>query len=654
MKPTTLLRHHAAGIAAAAAFLFATPVEAQDAPRDRWVSADQVASDIALASEAYARIHPGYTRYIDQAEMDKAWADIAQRAQENDGMRLGDLYLAVQRVLTLIRCDHTKAELPSSMREARMGQPLYLPFRWQLVEGRGIIRLAPADSGFERGDEIVAIDGRPLGTIVDAVAPYIPVDGYTEWSRNGGVSESLEFMGGGVDHFGMLLWGATSAANITVRGANGEERRVEAPRISFEAWTQLARDLGEEGAAAANFADAVHFEPIGADTGYLRVDTFVNYRDPVDPKAVFEPIFNSLAEEGRSTLILDLRENGGGSTDAAQALATYLLEETQPLKLSMKVATLDLTGLREHLTTWDARALNPDPRGFIANPDGTYTLRDGIAEDTAVLEPADAAFRGRLIVLTSNNNSSGSTNLLSVLEQQDRTTLVGERTGGSAEGPNAGIQFTLTLPESGIRTRIPVFRFRNNVATFEEGMGLSPDIFAPMTIEAFRAGRDPALETAIEIAAETQPDETPPTQAALASVDDFAVLAGDTWSGALEYLNYGSEERSTIPVRMTAREPQGRTMRYGFAYPGEEDKNANDRLRVSRDGAQINGYAITQRFSDQVRGLVLVTQGSGRDDNRAADIRLTYDIGAERFVITKDVRFAGGDWINRNAYTLTR
>jgi len=654
MKLASLNRARTFGIAAAAFALLAAPLKAQDAPRDRWITPASVASDVALAKEAYERIHPGYTRYASRAEMDAAWAGIVERADRSGGMRLADLYLAVERVLTLIRCDHTKAELPAAMRQAREGQPLYLPFRWQMVEGRGLVRLAPDESGMARGDEIVAIDERPLTEIVDAVSPYIPVDGYTEWSRQGGVSESLEFMGGGVDHFGMLLWDTPSLATLTLRDARGQERRVEIPRISFEEWSRLPGELGEEGAAASSFADAVHYKTLGENTGYLRVDTFVNYRNPVDPQAVFEPIFNALAEEGHTTLILDLRENGGGSTDAAQALATYLLEETQPLKLSMTVATLDLDGLREHLSTWDARALNPDPRGFIANDDGTYTLRDGIADDTAVLEPADAAFNGRLIVLTSNNNSSGSTNLLSILEQQERTTLIGEKTGGSAEGPNAGVQFTLTLPESGIRTRIPLFRFRNNVASFEPGMGLSPDVFAPMTVAAFRVGRDPALEAAIALAAEDQTVAATHSEASVASIDDFAVLVGDGWNGTLDYLNYGSDERSTIPVRMTAREPQGRSMRYGVVYPGEEDANANERLRVSRDGTQIGGFPVVERFSDPARGLVLVTQGSGRDDNRSADIRLTYEIAGDRFVMSKDVRFAGGDWLNRNSYSLTR
>ncbi len=628
----------------------ATPLNAQDNAPDRWLSAEQVQSDIALAEEAYSRIHPGYTRYASEQEMQAVWANIAERAAADGGMRIGDLYLAVQLALTQIRCDHTKAELPASLRDARLGQPLYLPFRWKMVEGRGLIEFADPRAGLSRGDEIVEIDGRPLAQMASEVAPYIPVDGYTEWARNGGISQSLEFMGGALDHFGMLLWPVASTADIVVRNSGGQERRVAAPRISFSEWSALGADSG----AASNFADAVHFEWLGASTAYLKIDTFVNYREPVEPHTLLEPVFEALAQKGPSTLILDLRENGGGSTDASQALASYLLQASQPLKLSMQVATLDLSGVREHLTTWDARALNPDPRGFIANADGTYIVRDGVLEDTAVIEPADAAFAGRLIILTSNNNSSGSTNLLAVLAEQDRTTLVGERTGGSAEGPTAGLLFTLTLPESGIRTRIPLFRYRNNVQDFDPGLGVTPDIAAPMTVAAFRAAEDPAIEAALVIAQSPLPNEQADDASPNANIEDFAALEGDDWSGELEYLNYNSDERSAIPTRLTVQAPRGSSIRYGVIYPGEEDANARDRLRVSRDGTQINGFAIVRRFQDAERGLVLVTEGSGRDNNRSADIRLTYEIAADRFVMRKDVRFDGGDWIHRNSYRLGR
>lgn len=463
----------------------------------QWMTVEQVRADVALAEEAYSRVHPAYTRYASIHEMSAAWSKIIETAEVEGGLPLGDFYLAVEEALVTIRCDHTKAELPQTIASERKVGRFYLPFRWDLIDGRGFVTIPGETSSLQRGDEILTIDGRTLEETVSAVLPYIPVDGYTDWARAGGVSQSLEFMGGAVDHFGALLWSPSETAELTLKRIDGSVIGVTLPRVGHDDWTAI----GDGAGLARNFKDAVIYKPIGDDAAYLRIDTFVNYRVPVDPDEIYDPIFERMRDEGRDSLILDLRKNGGGSTDASQSLVAHLISEKMQTTVEMRVSTLDFDGLREHLWTWDSRALNPDPFGFKSNEDGSYSLRNFVSDDLAIVEPDPLAFTGRLIILTSRDNSSGSTNLISVLGDLGRAVTVGERTGGSAEGPTAGLIFTLTLPESGIKTRIPYFLQKNNVASFERGLGVTPDILAPMTVGAFLDERDPALEAAFSLIA---------------------------------------------------------------------------------------------------------------------------------------------------------
>jgi len=117
--------------------------------------------------------------------------------------------------------------------------------------------------------------------------------------------------------------------------------------------------------------------------------------------------------------------------------------------------------------------------------------------------------------------------------------------------------------------RLPFFHVLNNISAFENGFGFSPDISATMTVAAFRQRRDPAVEAAlVEVGMDASvAAQAPMSSSTVADISDFAGLVGDDWSGELEYLNYNSTERSTIPVRMFAREPDGRAMDYGFLYP---------------------------------------------------------------------------------------
>ncbi|MEL6693112.1 MAG: S41 family peptidase [Pseudomonadota bacterium] len=411
-------------------------------------------------------------------------------------MSLGGFYVESNRVLAGIRCDHTKAELPDVMAEKRKTVPVYLPMRWELIEGRGFVSIAGDETGLMRGDEILAVDGQALSERVDEILPLIPFDGQTEWARDGQVAQSLEFRGGGLDHFGALLFETGPTADLTIQRGDEAPKVVTVERITHPEWL----DLGAGQTGARNFKDAIRFQRIGESAAYLAVDTFVNYRQPVKPDTLYDPIFKALKDEGRETLIVDLRRNGGGSDDASLRLAAHLMSEKAAFKKDIRVKTLKMDGLEDYLWTWDSRAMNPNPMGFKKNSDGTYSLRKMVSDDLKQVKPDRTAFEGQLILLTSAANSSGSTHLLAFIKDQNPDAiLIGERTGGNAEGATAGILFTLTLPNSGIKMRVPAMQTFMNIESFTPGLGVSPDIETPMTVQAFLDGTDPAYEKALSL-----------------------------------------------------------------------------------------------------------------------------------------------------------
>lgn len=456
---------------------------------------EQIRTDVALLKKAYETIHPGYTRYASENEMSQAWGQIVSHAQLTQGLSLGEFYLQVQRTLSLIRCDHTKANLSKTMEKQRETDAIYLPFRFTWLNDRAFVTVADKQGILKKFDEIIAIDGRDVQSMVEEVKEYIPYDGFTEWTRNSGVSESLEFKGGAIDHFGALLWDIKPEASLLIRRDDKTEETIIVTRVNFTDWNSLASTQY----APKHFKDAVSFKPIDKDIAYLKVDTFVNYREPVEPSDIYDPIFEQIQKQKFATLILDLRNNGGGSTEASSGLLANLISEKTKFKLDMRVNTLSFEEITPYLWTWDKRALDPYRFAFSKNEDSSYSLRSWFTDELDTIKPAKYAFTGKLIILTSNSNSSASTNLMSVIKSVRNATLVGDKTGGSAEGVTAGLLFTLTLPESKIRTRIPFFRFDNNVKSFVKGMGLLPDVAAPMTVEAFMAGQDPAYEAAINL-----------------------------------------------------------------------------------------------------------------------------------------------------------
>ncbi len=151
------------------------------------------------------------------------------------------------------------------------------------------------------------------------------------------------------------------------------------------------------------------------------------------------------------------------------------------------------------------------------------------------------------------------------------------------------------------------------------------------------------------------PVNPPVAEAAVTiSMDDLRLLIGDDWEGALTYLNYGSDKRSTIPVKMIVMSPDGDRLPFAIKYPGEEDKNVDGGLELSGDGSQFDNARIIER-RDTPEGFTFTTQTRGQDDNRPADIRIVYEVSERLFKMRKLVKFDDAeDYIERNEYILKR
>lgn len=472
--------------------LFAGLVWAANPAADT-LSTEQIERDIAIAREALETIHPGYARYQSRAHLDTLWADLEQDAQ--DGMSLGEFYLQISDILAEIRCDHTKAEFPDAIADYRQEAEVHLPFSFAIFGDRMYVD-NPGESELARGEEIVAIDGIAPSERFAAIRPYMPVDGFTDHVRDNAMTDFGEFMATGFEQFDTLLFPSRRLVELEVRGLDGTIRHETRRRVSYTDYIAQLRD----GTRYRNFSDedAISVDYPAEGVAVLSIETFVNYRSPVDPAAVLDPVFAEIRDRGTETLVLDLRRNGGGSTDAQQGLMSYLLDAPHQPVLEVRAATYDLSASADYISTWDRSALNPDPAWFTEREDGLFTINPDIIGASTVVQPAANAWQGELAVLTSVANASGAATIIGALKERDRATLIGEATGGSQEGPTANIIFFLVLPESDITVRVPAQWTIQNVTDPVFGRGFDPDIAAPLTYETWLAGADPALNAALD------------------------------------------------------------------------------------------------------------------------------------------------------------
>lgn len=118
----------------------------------------------------------------------------------------------------------------------------------------------------------------------------------------------------------------------------------------------------------------------------------------------------------------------------------------------------------------------------------TLTLSD------TVIAPRSTVYAGRLILLTDRVCSCACEDFVMPFKYSKRATLVGETTAGT---------YSLTRHvdyDNGMMLNIAAVHHTFPDGSQFEGVGIVPDVQVDMTPEDLRAGRDPVLQRAVEIA----------------------------------------------------------------------------------------------------------------------------------------------------------
>lgn len=631
-----------------AALLASAPASPADMPNPL-LSPAQAASDVALLRRAMETIHPGLYRYVPKAEVDGAFSRL--EAQTRAPISTLALHREIARLVASIHCDHSKPELPDAIESWRKTNASHLPLRFKLIEGRMIV----ISGALPKGAEITAINGRQVPQILTAVAPLVAYDGDTDQAIAVKIADDSDLGGSDLEEYWLGLFGAPNRWDINWKmpGAAASQASQLAP-ISFDQWTRLD---APDGPYRNEFYNGITWRMAGK-TARLKIDTFVNYRNPVATTPFLGGFFKAMKEAGTEHLILDLRNNGGGSEGPSIALARYLFDAPFTWGKPVRSKAIRYGDLPQYIDSWgDREALfNAPEAGFIRTPDGWYDRipadPNETDDDAGTIEhlplPAAQRFTGRLTVLTSPQNGSGATRTIAWFKERRGATLVGEEGSGSAEGPTAGQIFNLKLPASGIKVRVPNAWNRTNIKSFTPRRGVAADVLVVPTLADFEAGRDRALEVARALGTPTAPVDA---AAALTTA-----LAGN-WTGTLDYRDYQDDTRSSLPTLMQA---SGLSLAWTFDDGPGKTVRSRQSWSFTPDGKQliISGdnsrevLAVAELRRSSAGALTIVADGSGEENGRKVMVReiLTRDGPVLR--ITRQSRTAGQPFIMRHSYQL--
>jgi hypothetical protein len=481
------------GLAAlASCVLFAASGSAQNPDSGPTYAVEALRADFALLRAALEEAHAGLYRYSTKDDIDRMFA--AAEARLRDGMTELEFLQVVGPVVAGVNDGHTGVGPSEGLSAALDTVPILLPFTLRFVAERAYLFQDLSDApGIPLGSEVTHLNGMPMSDVVAQMLPFISSDGRIRTAKyRRGLERPTTF-----GRLYTIVFGVTTEFTLNYRQTPSDTpTTVTVPGITN---TQLQERLGErypqEAAAEGRppieltWADDVPVLTVRTFSGGTYGQAGINY-----PQFLQET-FAELEERGSGSLVIDVRGNGGGTDPFGMLLAAHLLDRPFEYYRALEINAPRFSFL-EYTNRPEWAMADSSVR---RNGRGVYDVLGH--PNLGTKQPVDPVFGGEVIILIDGGSFSATGEFTSVVHHLGRATFVGEEGAAGYYGNTSGAGVLLTLPQTRLRVRIPFMRYTCAVSGYEPtDRGLIPEHEVTPTIEDLLAGRDPALDFALELA----------------------------------------------------------------------------------------------------------------------------------------------------------
>jgi hypothetical protein len=404
------------------------------------LSPEELKKDVHDLRLSLEKNHPGLYWYTSKEKFTVVWdsleTKIARPMTEEEFLKL------LLPVVANVKCAHTFLYPSSNILTSGTRFPLDINF----IKGRGYI---VADSlnqqNISNGSELLTINGKPLGDIVDLILPSLQAQG-------GNLGWKYVILENDFRNYYYYVVEQSDIFEIEYTDHRTGQRTFARIKGSSE---QTLRTHWKNWYPKENGAPISIKFLSNPDVAIITIKSFSRGRHKAykqDFDKLLGQYFEDIKRRRTNNLVLDLRGNEGGNNP--EKLYSYIANENDK------------------------------------NIDGS---KNPISQEKN-------AFRGNVVVLMNEKSISAQETFVSIFKNNDRGLTIGRSTPGSYNGLCGGKKRKVLLLNSRFEIQIPLHTSTwtySRPVNYHVGEGFPPDFEVDESIDDILSAKDPAMELAL-------------------------------------------------------------------------------------------------------------------------------------------------------------
>lgn len=351
------------------------------------------------------------------------------------------------------------------------------------------------DVVLKRGTLITSINGIKNTELTKIMFGYLTEDGDANNVNYLRLSSNFPY-------YHRNIFGVSKTYAVTYLDSMGTEQRINIPVFSLSKDSSKKRrdsivvKKEQPDKKQTRQKKLLDLRSLAVDTTYNTAIITLNTFSSGGLRKFYRQTFRYIKKAGINNVVLDIRSNGGGRIRLSTLLTKYVS------RTNFKVADTSFAiakSLRPYSKYIKQHFINNLGLFFLTkkNKDGLYHF--GHWERKMYKPKTKNNYAGNLYVLINGNTFSAAALFSNAVKSQANITLIGEETGGGWHGNNGILIPDITLPNTHIKVRLPLFRLVQYNHVPKNGRGIAPDIYIGTNYDALLKGVDYKMKFVMEL-----------------------------------------------------------------------------------------------------------------------------------------------------------